>query len=375
MKKNKVLVYPYDLEFCAVIRHKELLKDYEVAALVSPRGWGMTGKDAATADNGDELGIMVSNDFEGNLDLCDTVLFCESVRALEFESVLMPKILKALEHKKNIIMTIPLDREKYDLVSQKCAESGVDFKCFGVAREPENFEEIPTQSEIMYDMGTPVIFVLGMGERTNKFEVQLSLRDNIEKMGYKVSQVGTRQYCELLGFHSIPSFMYSKKISETNKIVLFNHFIKSIEMEEKPDLIIIGIPGGVMAYTNKLTNRFGVLAYEICQAVTPDSAVLACHYDEPSNDFFINLKESIRYKLGCIINCFSIANTIFDWNNSKDWSKISYLSVTSKFVDENMRKFIPKGEAFFNVLNTKDARKMSEHIIDLLSEYGETVCM
>ena len=73
MGKNRLLIYPYDLQFCPIVRHKKLLEDYEIMALVSPRGWGLTGKDGGSADNGGELGINVSSDFENNLVLCDTI--------------------------------------------------------------------------------------------------------------------------------------------------------------------------------------------------------------------------------------------------------------------------------------------------------------
>lgn len=375
MKRRRTLIYPYDLECCPIVRHKELFKEYEIVALVSPRGWGMTGKDGGTADYGSKLGLVIGSDFEGNLSLCDTVLFCKSEKSLDFESILMPKILMAIEAKKNIIIGSSIKREQFDIISSKCAQNGVDFEYFGTLKKQSEFQEIPHEGEFIHTISTPVIFVMGMGERTNKFEIQLSLRENILKMGYKVSQIGSREYCKLLGFHSFPSFLYNKEISETNKIVLFNHFVKRIEMEEKPDLIIIGVPGGIMPYNNNLTNRFGVLAYEVSQAVTPDSAIFSCHYNSYPEEYFIDLKDSVLHRLGCKIDCFNISNAAFDWNNSKQFNRESYFSLESEYVDKKMQDYAAYKHPVYNVLNHKDAKKMADYIINILAEYGEAQCI
>ncbi|MFN1900292.1 hypothetical protein ACK2FY_20460 [Clostridioides difficile] len=41
----------------------------------------------------------------------------------------------------------------------------------------------------------------------------------------------------------IPEFMFDDSISSKTKIINFNHFIKDKEVEAKPDLIIIEVPG------------------------------------------------------------------------------------------------------------------------------------
>jgi peptide maturation system protein (TIGR04066 family) len=158
----------------------------------------------------------------------------------------------------------------------------------------EAAQRIFGEDDLTLDIDTPVIFVLGTGERTNKFEIQLALRENMMKMGYKASQVGTREYCELLGFHSFPRFMFGNGISEISKIASFNRFIKSLERDECPDVIIIGVPRGIMPFNNRLPNGYGILAYEVSQAVTPDSTVYS---DTGSNaetgliDFIASLGE------------------------------------------------------------------------------------
>ncbi|HEX2925349.1 MAG TPA: TIGR04066 family peptide maturation system protein [Ruminiclostridium sp.] len=267
MSKTKIIVYPYDDQFTPILRRRELLRNYEVVGLVSPRGWGLNGRDAGQADNGSPLGLSITSDFDGSLELCDAVLFSESRTQLEFEQAFKPKVMKAIETGKDILFIFPLKEEIRNEISKACATRGVNFKYYPEIRLAP--QRIFGEDDLALELDTPVIFVLGTGERTNKFEIQLALRENMMKMGYKVSQVGTRGYCELLGFHSFPGFMFGNGISEISKISSFNRFIKGLEGDECPDVIIIGVPGGIMPFNNRLPNRYGILAYEVSQAVTP----------------------------------------------------------------------------------------------------------
>lgn len=375
MDKDRIIVYPYDAQFCPILRHKELFENYEIVGLVSPMGWGFIGKDAGDVDDGKHLGMLISNDFDKSLELCSTVLFSESRTPLDFEKYIMPNVLKCVEARKNIIFTISITNDVYNTILNKCTEHGVSFRYYNYRDEQVFPPKIGPYDEVLYDIQTPVIFVLGTGDRTNKFEIQLALRDEIQKMGYRLSQIGTRAYCELLGFHSFPSFMYSSNISEIHKIILFNCYVKNIEKEESPDVIIIGIPGGVMPFNNTLTNKFGVLAYEVSQAVTPDTSVFSCHYADYKEEYFTRMMDSIRFRLGCKIDCFNISNVMFDWSNSNNEKRMIYTSLDAVLMDEKLKIYKELDTPVFNVLNSKDAVHMAQCLINMLSEYAQSECI
>lgn len=375
MKNQKILIYPYDSDFTPILRHRQFLEGYEIASLVSPGGWGLTGRDAGDADKSGQTGINVTGNFDEALELCDAVMFVGSEKPLDFQKYIMPKVFTAAERGKDITVTTQLRDEDSKTISQKCKEAGVDFKYFNYPEEHRKFPTITVDNEILYNINTPVVFVLGIGERTNKFEIQLSLREKFLSEGYKVSQIGTRGYCELLGFHSFPEFMYNGALPETNKIVLFNQMVKKIENEEQPDVIIIGIPGGIMPYNNTLTNRFGILAYEVSQAVASDCAIFSCHYAEYNTDYFKGLSDLVKYKLGLEVSCYNISNVMFDWVNSKQESKSIYTTLDTTFIDEKITKYSKNDTPVFNILNTEGAANISQCILDTLADYGNAQCI
>ncbi len=368
--KSKAIVYPFDVQFEPVLRYRKLIEQYDIVGAVSPESWGLSGNDAAHKSGGSHIGVNVDCNFEQSLDLCDTVIFSDAATIFDFQKLIYPKIISAIKREKNIVLLYDIAVEIENEIKQKCEEIGKQFICYNSRNKFQYLDEYAAFQENIYDIGVPVVFVIGMCERTGKFETQLAMRDSLLNLGYKVSQIGTRSYCELLGFHSFPEFMFSTNIGETSKIVLFNRYVKEIEYKEKPDIIIIGLPGGIMPFNNYFTNKFGIIPFEVSQAVTPDAAILCTLYDDYKPDYFQMTSRSIRYKLGFEVDCFNLSNVMFDWMSAYERKKVEYTTVTSNFIDQKKLRFTNLNMPVYNILNSEDVNKMAEYIIDRLSNYG-----
>ncbi len=376
--KEKVMVYPYSAQFAPVLRNRELIEQYEITGLVAPYGWGPAGRDAAWADGGEYIGIEVSDSFDEALKVCDAVLLAESIYKLDY-SIMRPNIEKAVKAGKNIICTMQLEDELYNNIEKLCIDNNTAIKYYNVLKRPSKISDFRDSLDCtekrdnhkIYDIETPVLFVAGLAERTNKFQIQLDLRNNLQKLGYKVSQVGSRSYCELMGFHSIPSFMFEPSIPEHKKILLFNWFVKRIECAEKPDIIIIGIPDGIMPLNKSFTGHFGVMGYLISRAVNADALILSVLYNMYNNQYFELLQNSIKYKLGCSITCFNMSNISFDWTTSKEKSKEYYTTIDYRFIDEKIEQYKVLSTPVYNMQNPSSAYDMTNYIIDVLSGYGD----
>lgn len=371
---RKLMIYPYDDEFNPVLKHKDLLEGYRISEVVSLKGWGFCGKDAGITNARDKLGFLVTNEFADRLNQCDAVLFCETRIPVDFDKIILPKVDLAAKYGKSILFAAKLEGQDYDEVLRKCNENNVDFKYFHNGGKVWDDGNIGRFEESLLDIFTPVIFVFGTSQRTNKFDIQLSLRKSFMDKGYRVSQIGSRNYCELLGFHSFPSFMSSNR-SEDSKILMFNRYVKEIELTEAPDVIIIGIPGGVIPFNTKFTNKFGIFAYEVSQAVTPDASIFSSLYNEYRAEYFSMLSASVKYKLGYDIDCFNLSNNIFDWIDSDYNGKEVYVTVSADIVDEKLKDFDKLDTPVGNVLNDDSAERMAEFLMDKLAGYAETECV
>ncbi len=369
MNEKRTLVYPYDVEFTPILRHSEMLSGYSIAALVSPQSWGFNGKDASAADGGDKLNISISSDFEGLLSSCDTVMFSESEHKLDFDVNILPKVKIAAEKGKEIILLSDLEDENIEALEEICLKFKVKLKFF--SNMGDRFFNRDSDYYKLQKINTPVVFVTGVHEKIHKFEIQLSLREALINAGYKVSQVGTRSYCEMLGFHSFPQIMYNSCWSERTKILAFNHYIKDMENTEKPDVIIIGIPGGAMRLSENFAGRFGITAYEISQAVSADAVVFSTYYEDYLPEYFNNLSTSMKYKLDFDITCFNLSNVKFDWDVARETGSESYLLMDSSFIDKKKEGYKTSNIPVFNVLNKEDGTNIAKCLIDTLAYFGE----
>lgn len=364
--KKELMIYPFDEESISLLMHSSLINDYTIAHIISPNGWGLNNKEIQYTYNNETKKLTISNDFYSSLENCNTVFFNESSKKYNINELIYPKILKAAESSKNIICSIELEDYIIDKLKKICNSKNTSFN-YMINNKLKPISIIDTK---IYSIDTPIIFVMGLAERTNKFEIQLELRESIKSMGYKISQIGSKNYCELMGFNSFPQFMYSKSFDESEKIILFNHYIKNIEISEKPDVIIIGVPGGIMPYNNVFTNRFGMIAYELSQAVTPDAVILSVLYNDYDPKFFNMLSESCKYKFGYNIDCYNLTNVQYSSESIAAQKALEYITLDSNAINEKVKEYSSLSVPIYNILNKSDGKVMTKFIIDKLTSYG-----
>ncbi len=360
--KRKAIIFPYNAECAAIIRNRELLNNHDIVACVSPIGYGLQGKDAAFAYGGENTGIIITDRGIGEIDF-DDLLVCES--SSDFNTLILPQIKIAAECGKNVIFLYNIDQQQKNEVEAVCDKNSVKY--FVITNRKMNTEKL-IEHEII-PMSVPVVFVASVIENTNKFDVQLGLRKFLQGEGYKVSQIGTKQYCELFGFHAIPDFMYENQLSEADKIVWFNRICKSIELQEKPDIFIIGVPGATMVFNEAITNNFGITAFEISNAVRPDTAIMCIPYEGYDYNFLKMIQTSSKYKLDMQVDCFNIANKHFDAARSKEEKKLAFITTGADLVDKRIEDLKRDSEIpIYNSLNTASAMEMYSYIVNKLSE-------
>ena len=208
----------------------------------------------------------------------------------------------------------------------------------------------------------PIVFVVGMTPHTEKFQVQLALRKKLQENDYKISQIGSKSYSRLFGFHPYPSFMNGNKNNE-QKMVAFQKYVKYLEMKEKPDLILIGIPGGIMAVNKKHHFDFGVTAFMIAQAVDADYVIMNMLYSKSYTvEQLEEIKQVCRYRLNFEIDSFHLSNTLLE--------PTSLMYDQLKFIELGKRKYENRIEELYDFLNPDDMNEAFENMIARLSSYN-----
>lgn len=288
----------------------------------------------------------------------DVVLIVDTNIKISFTDIIYPKIVKAIENYKEVIVGRKLSDDEQRLVD--------NLPVISLRGETDRYQQlkrVDIKNASLVKINVPVIAVFGVGQYTGKFSIQMYLRKYFMKEGYKVSQIGSRNDCELYGVHPFPRELFD---SGKESIILFNHYVKSIELEEKPDVLILGIPDAIMPINDEFPCDFGVLPFEVFNAVKPDVGICTLYCGTYSKDFFDSLKTCIQYRYGISVDCIAMNNVMIDKGTSYELGRLKYITVEKELVSSYLKEN-RKGEEMYNTTEEENLQKMAEYIIDMMS--------
>ena len=211
----------------------------------------------------------------------------------------------------------------------------------------------------------PVVLVAGQGQQCNKFDIQLGLRRKFQEADYKVSQVGTKRYSSLFGFHTLPQFLEAPL---WKKILLYNRYFKDIVSREEPEVLIVGVPGGIMSIDEWYNELFGETAIAIAKSLSPDVTILSLYLSKMDSEFLNETKNYFRYALGVSPDYFHLSNIklVFE----QDRRTINILITDSCRVFDGQEE---TDDRFFNVFLPESCDPAYEGVISQLQNNIETL--
>ncbi len=350
--KYKTLIYPYNRTVKGLIKYQELLDGLEVEAVVIPKGWGEKGEVIKSISG---KSIVVKDDFEEEILRCDVVWFVEDGICSLPEKLLKDKIEKTAEMGKKFIFSRheSIFMEKYNmdlLLAPNCREKQIEIKY--------------TNRLIPNDV--PVIVVASDFKTPDKAEIEIALRYELQKKGYNVSSIFSFSGGEYMGGHSFPDFMNDQKKSESDKIILYNHNVRLIAADEKPDVFIVGIPGEVLPYSNTIHNEFGIRTFEITNAISSDFTVLCTIYREGLLEELDTERQMLFEKYGLNVECIHLSPYIWDVQDDVgNQTEGAVLETDKKFLYDHVSELDKKD--IWNLSEYKNIQIVTNKIIELLS--------
>ncbi len=323
---GKLLLYPFHAELSTICRFADCLPEYDGVLTVAPKSFGIHQWDAGNVDGGMPNGILVTNDFATSLAEAQAVFFDYAKSfTLSPEHYLM-KIEQALECEKQVLISDSLFQYIKALVPDTF--SG---RVHIIGRENEQISL--WESENILELPVPCISVLGAGDQTNKFDLQLGLRRYFTNAGYKVYQLGTKEYAPLFGFDPLPRFLFEPG-NQREKILRLNHLIYDRALAEHADLVIIGCPGGIMRHDPFEFNEYGEMAFLIGNALRADVSVLSLYGIVYTDEALSTLRELCKYRVNAPVSRFNLACKNIAINQGL--MKCAYATVDASFIQEHV---------------------------------------
>ena len=351
----KWMVYPASRYVSVLARYREMISDCEEIRFVIPNGWGADGADFSTLDGGSLTGVKISHDFEGSLKEADAVLFAEGPIPLP-ERFLLERVNQAAQAGKPVVFEQLPEELRNKLPGQY--EVLRDNGLISVKRPSFQDPEIST-------VPVPVVFVMGTGPHTNKLEVQAALGRYFQAQGYSVSHVASRNLGSFLGFHTIPESLFTQARTTRDKIILLNRYFHKVYLQDKPEVMILGLPGGIMPVNPVRFEDFGERAYLISQAVTPDATVLCSYTLDLTQEYAEEMQAVCRYRLGAVVKHLVISGTGMEI--SSDTRQTQYSMVPGSLIRPSCEAGL-KGVGCYYALDSKDMETLGAAVLQELTE-------
>lgn len=352
---KKALIYPFNYNFLTILNHANKLLDLEIHSLVSPLGWGFCNEEYSICDKK----VKVTDDFNASIEETSLAWFIDSPEELDLEKFIIPKVKYAIKNGKQIIYT----RKDFSKIATKLSNDELK-NIVNLDIGNINDKEASSLSQI----STPVIFICGIYEGLDTFNVNLSIGEEFQKLGYSTLQISPKKEAYLFGLEPFPRYMFDDSLSSKSRILNFNNFIKVKEVEKKPDVIIVEIPGELFHFSNKIISNFGMHAYEISNSIQNDCGILCMPSDMFIPESCEELKYIIKGRFGINIDYFNVEKKVIDVYGTDLKESVRYLAIADK-------------EAMAEVVNTQNSFCIEEghapdlisYIVNQLKEYSKVI--
>lgn len=346
--RQKAIMFPCDQEALSIMRNSDIC-EYDIKYYATLKGFDTYFKEIE--DN--HIGEYSSDKLKD----VDCIIIMETRSLISFEDIIYPVVSEAVKLGKDIVLAKQLEDKELEKCKQLCEANRVQLDILTNNISISMIESIKEEN-----VEVPVVYIAGVSIYTEKFDVQMAIRKKFISTGYAVSQIGSRRNCELLGFHSFPQFM-DDDMDTAKKIVLYKKYIKYIEVSENPEIIVIGIPGGIMPVSHKHHFDFGLTTFAIANAVHPDYVIMNLFYKADYIEKQLDEFSKVCYgKYNFEIDSFHISSTFIEPSSLND-RDLKYIVVENKEFHHNVSNL-------WDIVSEDDAEKAFKHIVDKLSSYN-----
>jgi putative bacteriocin precursor len=134
---------------------------------------------------------------------------------------------------------------------------------------------------------------------------------------------------------------------------------------DKPDIFVLGVPGGILPITRRQPEHFGIFAFEVFNSVKPDYMIFNLYNADVERKYLSEMKMLMKYRFDVDIDAFYISNYIQDGLSLNTFMPIKYIRQEQQDVEEKWEKF---GEGIYY---KSKITLLVENLIQTLNGYKE----
>ena len=306
-KITNAAVFPYNKEIHSLLNFPDLL-NFNISGTYDSKYLGKVSKRVKSIDGKNEYCLKSINDIDYTA--IDTLILGH-VAEIDFHTnrnIKEELIRNCLENNINIYS---LDDKFVDQYKEQFNIKGL-YICYP---HKTGAEFNHRKAGRLYSISAPVLGIYGTSNQQGKFTLQLQLRREFLKTGYKIGQLGTEPTSMLFGMNDVYPFGYSSTVDmEGSKAVeALNEIMHTIDLTE-PEIIITGCQAGTIPMFFSNLVQLHIQQINFMLGTLPDAVVVCVNlYDEPE------LIRRTVYSIENIVDCKVIAFAISPLTFPNDW--------------------------------------------------------
>lgn len=329
--RERAAIYPFCPEILPAVKLFEALQEtYSVRYLVSPRGFGYTGRDAGYACNHPDTGLTVSDEIPYEASDWDTLILFSPM--LKKTAVLWKDIVRqTASHGKNIVY---LQRDGENLPEE--IEQLQQYNAKNITVRKYTWEQSDEEEHIFHEPEAPVVLVGGLLEEADCFEVLLQLCLKMKREGWKPAVFSRHPVGSLFGFYSLDHIWNQGVYKEAEKIKQINYYINDVARKTGSNIILIEAPDPLMKYNDYALNDFGIRTYMLCQSMTPDFLIGCIPFEVAEQDFLKAVGQDFERRLGTGLCAVHVSNVLLDSFDAMQKKEMEILRANLDFVRQKL---------------------------------------
>lgn len=314
---KRLCIIPFTNAEYSLINH--LTSNYEITALISPKGIGNFGMDIGHFRNQNDQGYKITNSIDKISD-CDTVLISDvSMENKTLYLYAIKAIETAIACQKEILCFLRLSCEDSEKYNAECVSKGLYFREFNT----NTADEIQLDRKI-HKITAPVIYIGEAIHGCRGYDVFLDVINRMRMDGKRVLGISEDSYNELF---SIKTLRFWKGTNPRDAAYRINKIVYDLFKENKSDIIVIKLSEPMIKYDEDNPYDFGLSAYLMSQAVPGDGCVYCAYIGTPYTGFWNTLNDNFLSKFGYPLIAVDVSNQIID--------KTSPVGVPMVYINQN----------------------------------------
>lgn len=186
----------------------------------------------------------------------------------------------------------------------------------------------------LFEIETPIIVILGMGENCGKFECQLEFKSLLDSQGHRAEHLSSNPLSALMGMKSLPDFLFDQDLSFPEKVLELNKYVFDLCSLERPDVLVIEMPSGIMPFTEKDTNYFGEIPLVMSSALPIDYGIETFYYRiDNTNSFLQQISQYALHRYQIRVPVFYMSRQMMV--REQEGHKIGQLFLSDKYIAQH----------------------------------------